>query len=137
MNRAVSREHRHDFVRDMVDEGVGTITVLLYVRHNDPRQRRNVVGLPSHHQLGADDIDIELRPDCRADKGGYRDTGTDRSWCNGASYSDFKSEPIADFARHGITQLGLRNLEGGSAINVNIHGGSHTNIPRHNPSLIH
>ena len=65
---AVSLEGGDDLVGHVVDERVDAVAVLFNVGHEDPGERWDRLRVPGHVQVGADEINAELGPDCRADE---------------------------------------------------------------------
>jgi len=65
----VDLEHRGDLVCEVVDERIGAVAVLLDIGHDDVGQRRDMLGLAGHAEVGPDEVDVERRPHCRADGG--------------------------------------------------------------------
>jgi hypothetical protein len=117
--------------------------VLLDVWDGNPSERRDVVWLAGHDDVGADEVDVELRPDCGADERGHGESDRLASIAGGLACADLEAEPVTEVAGYGLAQVGLRNLERLRAIHVDIDRGANTDVARkegggalYNPAVI-
>lgn len=63
---AVALKGRYDLVGDVIDERIGAVAPLLEVGHCHPGERRDVLRIPRHPDVRADQVDSELLPERRS-----------------------------------------------------------------------
>jgi hypothetical protein len=118
--------HRCDLVRDVIDQRIGAISVLLDIGNHTTRERRNVIRLPGHLQICTDEVDAEMRPHCRTYRRRHRES--DRAGGNRRSDPYVETEPIAKVQRRRAAQVSLGDLPSYVAVDVNVQARPHAKI---------
>jgi len=124
----VPLEYRGKLVRDVVDQRLGKVSVLLDAGHEDRGKGRDVVGPPGHPQVLASQVDVKRHPHRGADYRRHRQTGRS-SGCDRLGGADLETEPVADVVLRGCPQLRFCGLGRLRTVEIDIDSGPDAEIP--------
>jgi hypothetical protein len=117
---------RSGLVSHVVDDRVGPIAALFDVGHHTSREWRYVVGLVSHAEIGADEIDVEPHPLGSPDAG--HDAETDGSLGDRLGRTHLKGHPV-DVEHGGFAYGCLRDLRRRFPVEVDVETSPHADLP--------
>src|ERR1035437_4909205 len=99
-------------IAPVVREGIRPVPTLLNFGYANLRERWHLVGLAQHPQVGANEVNVKLRPRCRADVGRHPRSHPNRLIRDRPVGPNLETESIADIARSRLPQIGLGGLCG-------------------------
>lgn len=114
----------------MVDQRVGPVVVLSHVGHADPGERRDLLGLTSHGELRADEVDVEGGPDGGADQCLHRDPGPGGAVAHWSCRAQFEGEPVTEVGGRGLAQFAQGDVDAHIAIEVDVDRAAHAEVAR-------